>query len=146
MSQGQIGFIVDARPEDRRRLLEEAAGIGGLHGRRREAEIKLEHTEANLTRVVDLLARQDEQVASLRKQAREAERYKRVSGDLRATEALLLKRRHDLALAAAAAAARSVAGSGTRIGRCDDAAGGGAGRPPEARPGRRAGAGGAGGG
>ncbi len=116
VSQGQIGFIVDARPEDRRRLLEEAAGIGGLHGRRREAEIKLEHTEANLTRVVDLLARQDEQLAGLRKQAREAERYKRVSGDLRTTEALLLKRRHDLALAAAAAAAESVAAAERELG------------------------------
>jgi chromosome segregation protein len=122
VGQGQIGFIVDARPEERRRLLEEAAGIGGLHGRRREAEIKLEHTLANLSRVVDLLARQEEQLSGLRKQAREAERYKRIAGDLRAAEALLLKRRHDLALAAAAAAAAGVtaaeqvcAATGTRM-------------------------------
>ena len=143
VGQGQIGFIVDARPEERRRLLEEAAGIGGLHGRRREAEIKLEHTGANLSRVVDLLARQEEQLSGLRKQAREAERYKRIAGDLRAAEALLLKRRHDLALAAAAAAAAGVTAA-EQVRRHRDTDGGGAAGPPAPRPRRRAGAGGAG--
>ncbi len=112
VGQGQIGFIVDARPEERRRLLEEAAGIGGLHGRRREAEIKVEHTEANLARVVDLLTRQEEQLLGLKKQAREAERYRRIAAELRASEALLLKRRYTMALAASTAAAESVTAAG----------------------------------
>ena len=86
VGQGQIGLLVDARPDERRRLLEEAAGIGGLHSRRREAELKLETTAANLARVLDRLAQQRERLASLEAQAAEAQKYRRMSGRLRALE------------------------------------------------------------
>ena len=79
IGQGQIGFIVDSRPVDRRRLLEEAAGIGGLQGRRREAELRLEATRANLQRVLDLLATQEARLAELTKQSRQAQRYRQLA-------------------------------------------------------------------
>ena len=72
VGQGRIGAIVDAKPPDRRRLLEEAAGIGGLQARRHEAELKLHAAEANLLRVQDLLVTLGEQHRELRKQARQA--------------------------------------------------------------------------
>jgi chromosome segregation protein len=90
ISQGQIGFIVDAKPQERRRLLEDGAGIGGLHGRRREAELRLMSTEQNLARIVDLLQEQEKRLAELARQNRQAERYRKIAADLRAGEALLL--------------------------------------------------------
>ncbi|MDW8369619.1 MAG: AAA family ATPase, partial [Geminicoccaceae bacterium] len=69
VGQGQIGLLVDARPEERRRLLEEAAGIAGLQARRREAEQRLRETEANLARVQDLLRARGERLDELRRQA-----------------------------------------------------------------------------
>ncbi|MFO1038378.1 MAG: AAA family ATPase [Geminicoccaceae bacterium] len=90
IGQGQIGFIVDAKPGERRRLLEDAAGIGGLQTRRREAELRLEATETNLQRVQDLLGNQERQLAELKKQVRDAERYRKVAAELRSAEALLL--------------------------------------------------------
>jgi chromosome segregation protein len=114
IGQGQIGFIVDARPQERRRLLEEAAGIGGLHGRRREAELRLEATEANLARVADRLLDLERRLGELTKQSREAERYRKLGEELRRTEALFLLGRwlsarqafgHASATAAAAAQA-----------------------------------------
>ena len=69
IGQGRIGAIVDAKPADRRRLLEEAAGIGGLQARRHEAELKLQAAETNLLRVQDLLVTLGEQHRQLRKQA-----------------------------------------------------------------------------
>ena len=78
------------RAQERRRLLEEAAGIGGLHGRRREAELGLEATEANLTRATDRLIELEQQAAELLKQSREALRYRKLGEELRQTEALCL--------------------------------------------------------
>ena len=104
VSQGQIGFIVDAKPADRRKLLEDAAGIGGLQARRREAELRLEATQANLQRVLDLLATQETRLAELAKQGRQAQRYRQLSAELRATEAQLLLGRHVEASRRAAAA------------------------------------------
>jgi len=88
--QGQIGEIVNARPEQRRRILEDAAGIAGLHSRRHEAELRLKATEANLARLNDVLGQLSSQVESLKRQARSARRYKDISGDIRRQEALLL--------------------------------------------------------
>ena len=104
VGQGQIGFIVDAKPADRRKLLEDAAGIGGLQARRREAELRLEATQANLQRVLDLLATQETRLAELAKQGRQAQRYRQLSAELRATEAQLLLARHVEASRRAAAA------------------------------------------
>ncbi len=104
IGQGQIGFIVDAKPQERRRLLEEAAGIGGLHGRRREAESRLEATGANLARVNDRLAELEKRGVELAKQAREAQRYRKLGEELRIAEALWLLGRWQEALAAQAEA------------------------------------------
>ena len=87
--QGQIGEIVNAKPEQRRRILEDAAGIAGLHSRRHEAELRLRATEANLARLNDVLGQMNSQVESLKRQARAARRYKEITGDIRCQEALL---------------------------------------------------------
>ncbi len=87
--QGQIGEIVNAKPDQRRRILEDAAGIAGLHSRRHEAELRLKATEANLARLNDVLGQLSSQVESLKRQARAARRYKEISGDIRRQEALL---------------------------------------------------------
>jgi chromosome segregation protein len=88
--QGQIGEIVNAKPEKRRRILEDAAGIAGLHSRRHEAELRLTATEANLARLNDVLGQLNSQIESLKRQARAARRYKDISGDIRRQEALQL--------------------------------------------------------
>ena len=88
--QGRIGEIIQARPDQRRRVLEEAAGISGLHARRHEAELRLKAAEHNLTRVEDVIGQLAAQVASLKTQARQAVRYRNISGQVRKTEALLL--------------------------------------------------------
>ncbi len=94
VSQGQIGFIVDAKPGERRKLLEDAAGIGGLQSRRREAELRLEATRANLQRVMDLLGEQETRLAELTKQGRQAQRYRQLAAELRTAEAHLLLARY----------------------------------------------------
>src|SRR5690606_2314169 len=104
VGQGRIGALVDAKPSDRRRLLEEAAGIGGLQARRHEAELKLQAAEANLVRVQDLLTTLGEQHRQLRKQARQASRYKELSAAHREVEAALLVCRWQLACRELAAA------------------------------------------
>jgi chromosome segregation protein len=87
--QGRIGEIIQARPDQRRRVLEEAAGISGLHARRHEAELRLKAAEHNLARVEDVIGQLAAQVASLKTQARQAVRYRNISGQVRRTEALL---------------------------------------------------------
>lgn len=110
--QGQIGEIIAAKPQHRRRILEDAAGIAGLHARRHEAELRLRQAEDNLTRTEDILAQFDRQIADLRKQARQSERYKALQGEIRDLELRLLaasldkarqeaevgRREHDLAI------------------------------------------------
>ncbi|MDP2619678.1 MAG: chromosome segregation protein SMC [Hyphomicrobiales bacterium] len=88
--QGQIGELVDARPEARRRLLEEAAGISGLHSRRHEAELRLHAAETNLERLSDVIAQIETQLSGLKRQARQAARYKKVAAEIRKSQALLL--------------------------------------------------------
>lgn len=87
--QGQISEIVNARPDQRRRVLEDAAGVAGLHSRRHEAELRLNAAEANLARVQDVLDQLGAQAESLKRQARAARRYKEVSEEVRKGEALL---------------------------------------------------------
>ena len=87
--QGRIGEIIQARPDQRRRVLEEAAGISGLHARRHEAELRLKAAEHNLARAEDVIGQLAAQVASLKNQARQAVRYRNISGQVRRTEALL---------------------------------------------------------
>src|SRR6516225_3874195 len=87
--QGRIGEIIQARPDQRRRVLEEAAGISGLHARRHEAELRLKAAEHNLTRVDDVIGQLAGQIAALKTQARQAVRYRNISSQVRRTEALL---------------------------------------------------------
>ena len=119
VAQGQVQAVTDARPEDRRRLLEEAAGVGGLQSRKREAESKLLQTEANLTRIADVLAALETRMEQLARQAAQAERYRQVAHDLRAAEAALaLARLVDVGerLASALQAADEAAGRAVEAG------------------------------
>ena len=87
--QGRIGEIIQAKPEQRRRVLEEAAGVAGLHARRHEAELRLKSAETNLLRVEDVIGQLAAQVDSLKKQAKQAIRYRTVSAQVRKSEAML---------------------------------------------------------
>lgn len=87
VSQGRVGALINAKPGDRRQLLEEAAGISGLHARRHEAELRLKAAEANLQRLDDVLGTLDQQLSGLRRQARQVQRYRALSDAIRATEA-----------------------------------------------------------
>ncbi len=86
--QGQVSELVNAKPEHRRRILEDAAGIAGLHSRRHEAELRLKASEVNIARVADVMGGLDSQIASLKRQSRQAKRYKELSGLIRQAEAL----------------------------------------------------------
>ena len=87
ISQGRIGALVTAKPTDRRAILEEAAGISGLHVRRHEAELRLSAAENNLKRADELRRQQEKQLANLQKQAEEASRYKNITNDIKKIEA-----------------------------------------------------------
>jgi len=87
ISQGRIGALVTAKPADRRAILEEAAGIAGLHVRRHEAELRLGAAENNLKRADELRRQQEKQLANLQKQAEEAARYKMISEEIKKIEA-----------------------------------------------------------
>ncbi len=87
ISQGRIGALVTAKPSDRRAILEEAAGISGLHVRRHEAELRLSAAENNLKRADELRRQQEKQLASLQKQAEEATKYKNISDEIKKIEA-----------------------------------------------------------
>ncbi|WP_448502171.1 chromosome segregation protein SMC [Sphingomonas sp.] len=109
VSQGRIGAVIAAKPADRRQMLEEAAGIAGLHVRRRDAEQKLRATEANLARLDELIGDQDQRAASLRRQARQAERYRDLSDRIRVAEGRMIYARWRDAAAAADQARREAA-------------------------------------
>ncbi len=87
ISQGRIGSLVTAKPTDRRAILEEAAGISGLHVRRHEAELRLGAAENNLKRADELRRQQEKQLANLQKQAEEATKYKLISDQIKKIEA-----------------------------------------------------------
>ena len=91
--QGQIAEIINAKPESRRRILEDAAGVAGLHSRRHEAELRLKAAEANLARLDDVVGGLNAQVEALKRQARQARRYREISGQINKVEALALASR-----------------------------------------------------
>jgi chromosome segregation protein len=104
VSQGHIGDLIKAKPAERRAILEEAAGITGLHARRHEAELRLRAAEANLARLDDVLVTLEAQLGALKRQARQAARYRRIGDLIRRAEAILLHLRWNEATAAIAAA------------------------------------------
>ncbi|MEO7814066.1 MAG: chromosome segregation protein, partial [Sphingomicrobium sp.] len=104
VSQGRIGAVIAAKPTERRQMLEEAAGISGLHARRKDAEAKLRAAETNITRLDELLSDQEARAAGLRRQARAAERYRSLTDRIRGAEAKLLFARWDEAQTGARAA------------------------------------------
>ena len=115
VSQGKIGAVIAAKPVERRLLLEEAAGISGLHARRKDAEQKLRATEANLTRLAEILGEQEQRAAQLRRQARAAERYRKLTAEIRGVEARLLHSRWLEAERAAEAANAEAQASGKAV-------------------------------
>ena len=111
--QGQISELIAARPQNRRRILEEAAGVAGLHGRRHEALLRLNAAQANLSRLDDLTREVEASQARLRREARSAARYKALSGEIRKVESALSMARWSEAEAAremAALASQQAAG------------------------------------
>jgi chromosome segregation protein len=104
VSQGRIAAVIAARPQERRAMLEEAAGIAGLHVRRKDAEQKLRAAEGNLARLDEILADMDGRAGNLRRQARAAERYIRLSEQIRVAEGRVIFARWREANASAEAA------------------------------------------
>ena len=90
VSQGRVGSLVTAKPTDRRAILEEAAGIGGLHVRRHEAELRLTAAENNLKKADDIMKQIENQLKSLLKQAEEASKYKNISNEIQHLDAKLV--------------------------------------------------------
>ena len=88
VQQGQIGQLIAAKPQERRRILEDAAGIAGLYSRRHEAELRLKAAEANLERLKDVMGQLGSQLANLRRQARQAQKYRELTTELRKLEAM----------------------------------------------------------
>ncbi|MCV0413937.1 MAG: chromosome segregation protein SMC [Brevundimonas sp.] len=104
--QGQISELIAAKPQNRRRILEEAGGVAGLHTRRHEAELRLKAAEANLDRLDDIGRELETALNRLKREARQAEKYKKISAEIRALQAaLLFVRWNDARVAAAASAA-----------------------------------------
>ena len=99
VGQGRIGELIQAKPQARRALLEEAAGISGLHTRRHDAELRLRGAEQNLERLDDVVRELEGQIDNLKRQARQASRFKNLSADIRKAEATLLHLRWTLAKA-----------------------------------------------
>jgi chromosome segregation protein len=108
VSQGRIGVLINAKPADRRGVIDEAAGITGLYARRHEAELRLRAAEQNLARVQDVLVALDEQHKGLKRQARQASRYRNLSDHIRRAEAAVLALK-------LAAAERDLAEAGQRL-------------------------------
>jgi chromosome segregation protein len=115
VSQGRIGSIISAKPQERRMMLEEAAGISGLHVRRKDAEQKLRAAETNLNRLATILGDMDARAQSLKKQARQAERYRKLSGEILQAEARLIFVRWQEAKAAAEAARAEADAAGRAV-------------------------------
>jgi chromosome segregation protein len=133
--QGQISELIAAKPQNRRMILEEAAGVSGLHSRRHEAELRLRAAEANLARLEDVARELESTLGRLKREARQAERYKKLSAEIRALQGAVLYARWAEAKAAAerlgaeaAAAIRAVedtagvaAAATTRAAQADEA-------------------------
>ncbi|PBB87433.1 MULTISPECIES: chromosome segregation protein SMC [unclassified Mesorhizobium] len=116
VGQGRIGELIQAKPQARRALLEEAAGISGLHTRRHEAELRLKAAEQNLERLDDVVGELEGQIDSLKRQARQASRFKNLSADIRKAEAILLHLRWTLAKTQEGEARSALATATTLVG------------------------------
>ena len=114
VSQGQIADLIQSKPAARRHLLEEAAGIAGLQSRRHEAELRLRAAETNLERLGDVIGGLEGQLAALQRQARQAQRYRRLSDRIREAEARWLLRRWEDSVAAVEATTESLNDAETR--------------------------------
>jgi chromosome segregation protein len=131
VGQGRVAAIVGAKPEERRQILEEAAGIAGLSARRHEAELKLRATETNLQRAEDMRGQVEAQLQALQRQARQAARYRNISGLIRAAEAEFLAilhlraERERAAAHAALKAAQAAVAEASAAARAAEAAHGG---------------------
>lgn len=115
VSQGRIGAIINAKPSERRILLEEAANIRGLYARRREAELRLRAAETNLERLEDVLKALEGQLHGLRQQAKQAQRYRTVAEQMRSAESVLLHRRWEATKEERAVAGKAVAEAGDAV-------------------------------
>ena len=115
VGQGRIGELIQAKPQARRALLEEAAGISGLHTRRHEAELRLRGAEQNLERLDDVVGELESQIESLKRQARQASRFRNLSADIRKAEATLLHLRWTQAKAQEAEAKSELAQGTTLV-------------------------------
>ena len=121
VSQNRIGAVIAAKPTERRQMLEEAAGISGLHVRRKDAEQRMRATEANLARLDELIADQEVRISQLRRQARAAERYRSISARIRIAEARLIYTRWAEADRAAALADGEARGAADEVAALGDA-------------------------
>jgi chromosome segregation protein len=117
VGQGRIGELISAKPQARRALLEEAAGISGLHSRRHEAELRLRAADQNLERLEDVIVQLDLQIDNLKRQARQARRYRNISGEIRKAEALLLHLKWTAAKSAEADAQSTLAAATAQMGQ-----------------------------
>ncbi len=122
VSQGRVAAIISARPQERRQLLEEAAGISGLNVRRREAEQRLRAADANLVRLDDVMKAAEAQASGLRRQAKAAERYRHLSGRIRDREAGLLRLAWTGAVEALQAAERELVAADAALAEAVEAA------------------------
>jgi chromosome segregation protein len=120
--QGQIGLLISQKPLARRAILEEAAGIAGLHQRRHEAELRLKAAETNLARLEDVIREVEGQLAALKRQARQASRYRNLSGHIRKAEALAHFLRWAQASARAAEAEQHLAEAAAQVAAATDEA------------------------
>jgi chromosome segregation protein len=120
--QGQIGLLISQKPLARRAILEEAAGIGGLHQRRHEAELRLRAAETNLSRLEDVIREVEGQLANLKRQARQASRYRNLSGHIRKAEALAHYLRWTAAQARSAVTAEELAAAAAQVATATEAA------------------------
>jgi chromosome segregation protein len=121
VSQGRIGAVISAKPPSAASMLEEAAGIAGLHVRRKDAEQKLRATETNLTRLDELLADMEVRAAALKRQARQAERYRQLTDQIKIAEARLIYARWRDAAAAADAARKEAEAAEAAVARAAEA-------------------------
>ncbi|MDP3368688.1 MAG: AAA family ATPase, partial [Brevundimonas sp.] len=119
--QGQISELIAAKPQNRRRILEEAGGVAGLHTRRHEAELRLRAAETNLERLDDIGRELETALTRLKREARQAERYKKISAEIRALQAALLFVRWNDARVAAEGAAQELAEADRAVGEATSA-------------------------
>lgn len=121
VSQGRISAVISAKPAERRAMLEEAAGISGLHVRRKDAEQKLRATETNLGRLDEVLTDMEQRAGNLRRQAKAAERYRKLTGEIKIAEGRLIFARWRDAAAAADKAKAEAAIAETKVSEAAEA-------------------------